>query len=111
LENEPEIRQALASVGFEAVDTDGLSLDEQISMFAETSSVVAVHGAGLANLIFRIGGPLRLLELFPADYTSPQFAWLADEFGFQYDAIAGTALTAHGTFRVEVETLMGRVAG
>ena len=111
LENEPELRQALASVGFEAVDTDSLSLDEQISMFAETSSVVAVHGAGLANLIFRIGGPLRLLELFPADYISPQFAWLAGEFGFQYDAIAGTALTRSGTFRVEIEALMGRVAG
>jgi hypothetical protein len=109
LENEREVRGGLASLGFEAVDTEDLSLNEQIALFAEASSVVAVHGAGLANLIFRIGAPLRLTELFSSDYIAPQFAWLAKEFGFHYDAIVGSALNATGGFQVKVETLMARI--
>ena len=50
--NEADIGAALVSRGFTAVDTDTLSLDEQVRLFGQAKMVVGATGAAMANLIF-----------------------------------------------------------
>jgi hypothetical protein len=100
LGNDSEVRGLCRSRGFEAVDTDGWTLAEQIDLFRDTAVVVGVHGAGLTNIAHRRGGALRLLELIPpgpfplsfnaehgdeSDYES-----LCRYFGFGYSSMTGS---------------------
>jgi hypothetical protein len=91
--NMTDLLPTLHDFGFEVADTAELSLAEQMALFATARLVVANHGAGLANLIFRIGQPLELVELFAPDCIHPQFAWVAHTFGFGYDALVGESAT------------------
>ncbi|WFB35688.1 glycosyltransferase family 61 protein [Kiritimatiellota bacterium B12222] len=47
--------------GFELVDLEKLYFSKQALLFAEASHVIAVHGAGLSNLVFASG--CRVLEI------------------------------------------------
>lgn len=87
--NMPDLLPTLHDFRFETVDSAELSLADQMALFATARLVVASHGAGLANLIFRVGQPLDLIELFAPDCIHPQFTWVAFTFGFGYDALVG----------------------
>jgi hypothetical protein len=109
LVNLPELLPILDECGFEVIDTDGMPVADQIALFARARLVVANHGAGLANLIFRVGQPLDLVELFAPDYIQPHFVWLAATFGFGYDALVGEP-AGEGNFRVDAGELRGAIA-
>ena len=49
--NEDEVLSLLSRHGFEAVTLDGLSLSTQIELFKNATHIVAVHGAGLTNIL------------------------------------------------------------
>jgi hypothetical protein len=74
--NEADLLETLKPFGFEPVRLEQLSFDGQRSVFAQAEAVIAPHGAGLANLIWR-RGPCRVLELFPANYLNPCFRRLS----------------------------------
>ena len=98
--NDSEVRDLCRARGFDVVDTDGWTLDEQIDLFRDVSLVVGVHGAGLSNIAFRRGGTLSLLELIPpgpfplsfnaAHESETDYASLCRYFGFAYSSIVGT---------------------
>ena len=90
LENINEIIGICTKYGFEIVDTEKMSLDEQIKLFSNSRNIVGLHGAGLTNIIFRRGGPLSLLEIFPPDNIPPHYYWLTIIFNYKYDGIVGT---------------------
>jgi hypothetical protein len=100
LVNDDEVRELCQARGFEAIDTDGWTLDEQIDLFRDASLVVGVHGAGLSNIAFRRGGRLALLELippgpFPLSFNAvhegeSDYASLCRYFGFRYASLIGT---------------------
>jgi capsular polysaccharide biosynthesis protein len=50
--NEDDVAALLESHGFETVENERLSLDEQIALYAETSILVGVMGANLTNVLF-----------------------------------------------------------
>lgn len=50
--NEDEVIGLLKRYDFEVVAFEGLSIEEQMKMANQTSIMVAIHGAGLANAIF-----------------------------------------------------------
>lgn len=102
--NFSDLRNVLADFDFEIVDTDDMSLAQQMELFSQARLVVANHGAGLANLLFRIGQPLELVELFAPDFISPHFVWLAHACGFGYEAVVG-APAGHGHFRIAPDEL------
>lgn len=52
IRNDEEVADCLAGEGFEVLQAEGLSLAEQIRLFAESSAIVGLHGAGLTNLLF-----------------------------------------------------------
>jgi len=102
--------------GFEVVDTDGLSLAAQMELFGAARLVVGNHGAGLANLVYRVGQPLDLVEVFSPGFIRPHFVCMAQMFGFGYDAVVGTAAGDEGDFRLDpdrfkdvVSRAMGRI--
>ncbi len=101
LDNEDQIAEALAPQGFVALDAEKLSFAEQVQTFMDTRCVVLAHGAGVSNLVHRIGRPTGVVELFPADYARPYAAWLSRTFGFAYRAIVGTFMTPQGSFTVD----------
>jgi hypothetical protein len=110
LENNAAVAEACAAFGFETVDADTLNLDAQIALFGAAQAVVAIHGAGLTNLIYRRGAPLALLELFPPDNIPPHYFWLSHAYGYGYDALVGTAGRCADAFAVDTAQLQTRLA-
>lgn len=93
LRNQQELSSVLRRrCELETVDADAMAFDAQVDLFTNAALVVAVHGAGLANLIHRVGADCTLIELFPSDYIHPHFAWLARAASFKYSAVVGSAL-------------------
>lgn len=82
--NEDEIADRLSGYGFEAVTLSGMSVAQQIALFAGAEIVVGAHGAGLTNTLFAPAGA-TLLELH-AGARPPDF----------YGRIAAAAAVRHG---------------
>lgn len=88
--NDDQVQEVTRRYGFEPVDTDGMTLADQMALFGSARYVVGIHGAGLVNLIYRAGAPLGLIELFTPRHVAPHYYWLATDYGHEYDALLGT---------------------
>lgn len=82
-ENEEELEDALKDIGFEVVRLEQLKFQEQIRLMSQASIIVAMHGAGLANMIWA-RNPCRVVEVFPIGCYNDCFARLALTCGFDY---------------------------
>lgn len=84
------LEQTLRDRGFEVVDFDGMSFLAQRELINSASTIVAIHGAGLANLAFHEAPTkVKLFEITPADFLNPCFAFMAEEAGMGYFCFAG----------------------
>lgn len=110
LENGDDVTGTCRSFGFETVDADELSFEAQIALFRTTRFLVGIHGAGLVNCMFRRGGQLDILELFPPDNIPPHYFWLAQNYGFGYDAMVGTAGAKSNAFRIDTQALHAKLS-
>jgi capsular polysaccharide biosynthesis protein len=89
VENEAELVDALAPMGFEVIDPGALSPAEQVRAFAEAEYIVGPHGAGLTNLAFATSGA-AVVELFARDYVNECFWALASTVeGLRYRYLVG----------------------
>jgi capsular polysaccharide biosynthesis protein len=88
--NHDEVAKLLRDYGFEEIDPEEMSVDDQITTFSQASRVVAVHGAGLINVMFRRSSPLDVLELSGMSYGNADFATLCGEFGYRWSGCPGT---------------------
>ena len=111
LDNEPALTQQLAPRGFTTLRAERLSLPERLQTFRAARCVVLPLGAGLANVVHRIGRPTGIVEVFPADkeFAQPYGAWLSREFGFTYRAVVGSPVTSRGSFTVDPAPVMRAV--
>lgn len=112
LSNLDEIRPLLARYNLNIVDTACLSLDEQIDLFRDAQLVIGIHGAGLANILFRRGAPLSLIELFPPNYLDPGFYLLAKTYGYNYAHLVGETSDGGGAqanFTISAEKLEAKI--
>jgi capsular polysaccharide biosynthesis protein len=113
IKNAKEIETIAASEGFTCVETGKLTANEQEKLFAEATHVVAVHGAGLLNIIFRRAQPMSVLEIFPEGFIPPHYYWLSKEYGYRYEAlVAGAEIKGNfhldpTTFRKALKNLIG----
>jgi capsular polysaccharide biosynthesis protein len=81
--NEDAVMGLLEPHGFVAIQTERLSLGEQIALFRGASHIVAPHGASLTNLLHARSG--SVLELFQEGHgVRPDFFQLAMVNGLQY---------------------------
>lgn len=82
--NEREVTQTLDRHGFESHCLEDYSLARQADLFRSVETVVAPHGAGLANLIFA-PPDAKVIEIVHADrYNIDLFPKLSQVFGLRH---------------------------
>jgi hypothetical protein len=84
-----DVLECLTSHGFEEADTLGISVREQMELFANTRHLVAVHGAGLVNIIYRQGSPMSVLELYGRGYNTWDYRTISHELGYAWQGLEG----------------------
>jgi len=82
ISNESELQHLLDEFGFETIQFEGMSVEQQADAMASAECVIASHGAGLANLAFCQPGT-RVLEIF-GHYIVPCYWSLANLAGLEY---------------------------
>ncbi len=84
----------LQSRGVAVLTMEGVSVASQAALFAAAELIVAVHGAGLANLVFASPGA-RLVEIDAEGSKRSFFPVIAAMNGVHYRRLAGRAVTPH----------------
>lgn len=104
--NMHELIPILEEFDFEIIDTAQMTVEEQMVTFSQTDYLIAIHGAGLTNMLFRRDGSMRILEIFPP-YAMPFcFYELAEMYDFEYSHITGhnpLGTNRHSAFYVDPE--------
>jgi hypothetical protein len=87
--DEDQLIAMLQARGFEVCDPNFMTVAEQIQAFATASTIVAGHGAALANLVFAREDAV-LVELFPAGEIVSDYWLLSGGVpGFEYRFMKG----------------------
>jgi len=111
LKNEAEVEALLKHLGFEIVVLSGMTLAQQISIFASATHIISPHGAGLTNIVFCLPGT-KILEIHAAPYVNWCYLRLSALYNLEYGFIFGAAEEfdsnwVHNlTFKIPLETLM-----
>jgi len=112
LVNHDDATSLLGEYGFEVVDTAAMSVAEQQKVFSETRHLVALHGAGMTNMIFRYGAPMSVLELHGHSHVSQDFKRMAEAAGWHFDRLSGPANDGdyrHVAFSIDLPELRERI--
>lgn len=93
ISNLDAVRQVAKRFGFEIIQTGDRSIEEQQEMFSASRYVIGIHGAGLANLVFRKNAACSVLEIYPPSAKRPRFHfyYMAKVLGFQYEFMLASA--------------------
>lgn len=113
LDNDEELRAELDRFGFQTLQPEHLPFWDQVERFRAARCVVLPHGAGLANLVHRVGRPTGVVELIPGDREFLRRVygpWLSREAGFAYRAVVGSAMSNNDGFTVAPEAVTTAVA-
>jgi hypothetical protein len=87
--------------GFEVVDTAEMAFIDQVKLFQKTRHLIALHGAGITNIIFRGANPLSVLEIVPSlEYIPFHYIMLTTLFDYAYDLTLASQLANDGSFDV-----------
>lgn len=81
--NGETLETLLTSWGFVTVELEKLPFSEQVRLFSEATAVVALHGAGLSNLVFCSPGT-KVIELFSSNYVKVLYWHLSDVLDLDY---------------------------
>ncbi len=89
--NMDEIGPLLARHGFETVYPEDLAPADQISLFCQATEMIAVHGAGLAPLLFCTPerGLRRLVEILPVGHMTNVYRAMAAQVGCDWVGVRG----------------------
>jgi len=88
--NEDAFRACLERRGYTTVTLTGKTLAEQVVIYREARSVIAIHGAGVTNALYCRPGA-KLLEIFPDSYGTPAFRILAQSVGVDFATYIGAS--------------------
>ncbi len=101
--NEDQIVKKMEELGFKVIVLSEIDLDEQIRCFAEAKIVVAVHGAGLTNLIFSTR-PV-VIEIMPGAINRRDYYSLTEYTGGQYIQICAKEKDQNGCYVASISLL------
>jgi len=111
--NLDEVESVASEFGFDVVDTVQLSIADQIQIFNETRFLIALHGAGLTNTIYRRGAPLSVLELHSDNYVSADMKNISADYGYAHDRLSGPTTTSkkaqHDNYMIDPGQLRQRI--
>lgn len=83
--NEEFLINELQDKGFEIIETDNLTFEDQIQLFFYAQIVISTHGAGLTNIIF--SKEITVVELFPEERNKRDtfcFTQISAALGFNH---------------------------
>ena len=106
------VRDVLRPAGFHEVDAGQMPYGEQVRLFRATRYLVAIHGAGLTNVIYRRGQPLSILELY-GGFNSFDFRTIASALGWPWAGLAGVptgGAPGQADFTVDIPALKEAVS-
>lgn len=99
LRNAAEIETLLGELGYETVFPETLPPIQQIRLFREAEAIVAIHGAGLAPLLFcdreRGQGPQSLVEIMPVGHMTDVYREMAAQAGCRWAGVRGRIVARH----------------
>ena len=101
IKNSNEIEEIARKNKFAVIDTDNMSLYNQILLFSQANIIISPHGAGLTNVMFSNYEKLSVLEIFPSDYIMPHYYWLSMQLNIKYKALVAGHLESDSSFRVD----------
>jgi capsular polysaccharide biosynthesis protein len=84
IENEAEVIELLQRRGYTVVDTEKLTVAQQIQLFANAKEICALHGAALTNLVWCQPG-CRVVELLASTFLNGVYEGIAEAAGLDYD--------------------------
>ena len=94
-DNQTRLEEIAMSHGLEIVDTDGMSVEDQIRLFSEVGVLVANHGAGLTNMIYMPRGG-KVLELFSGKWKNDCYFRLSSIMEHKYACIVAKMTSGWG---------------
>jgi Glycosyltransferase 61 len=86
--NEHELEPILKDYGFEIIETELMSLQQQILLFGAADVIVGPHGAGMSNILWA-PPDCKILELFGANCVRAMYYALADVLNQSYWYLIG----------------------
>ncbi len=108
--NEPEVESVLRGYGFETVQTEHLSVVEQVQLFSNVEIIAGPHGAGLTNAVF--ANAPHIIEFLPADlWDLGYYVGLATSCGGTYDGIVCDGVAAGDDMTVDLTVLEIALSG
>lgn len=102
--NAVDFKRVLHRFGFEEHFLEDYSLPQQIELFTQAEAVVAMHGAGLTNLMFCKPGTF-VLELMPAGRRQPCYPILSSLGGLHHHLVTGDRRGFHQDIYVPLEVV------
>lgn len=112
--NEDEVMESLSRHGFECYHPENLSFRKQAALFSRAETVVSIHGAGLANVIFAPRAA-RVIELYPR-LTDPDlkpvvcFRRLCDVLGQEHRYLFCDRESPEKRFDLDVDNIIVDIA-
>ena len=94
-DNQDEVEHTLASLGFNIVDAEALSIREQLELFGTSKFIVSNHGAGLTNLLWTRPGAV-VVELFSRKWLNDCYFRLSSIKGLKYRSLVAEESAAWG---------------
>lgn len=92
LVNEDELLPILGRYGFDYVVIGEMSFEKQVKLFSEVDVMLAVHGAGMTNMVF-MPPQGRVIEIGCVQYPASWFKNLALVSRRPYQRLPGVAVT------------------
>jgi capsular polysaccharide biosynthesis protein len=91
LSNMDEVESFLHDREFSTIYPEELPIADQFAIYHGAKSVVAIHGAGVAPLLYRpeSSGIQRLIELMPCGHITDVYRVMSDQVGCKWMAVRG----------------------
>ena len=83
IKNEDEVKNYLSGIGFENVRLGEYSFKDQISIFENAETIVGLHGAGFANIVFSKPN-VKIIELKKRAHQGKEIENLAKSNNLSY---------------------------
>lgn len=99
-DNEIELEEVLANLGYQTVYLEQMSFDLQIELMQNSESIIAPHGAGLANLVW-CHPDTKVIEIFSPRYMNDCFARLSSMLNLHYTPFWAMNTKKWGTVNIE----------
>lgn len=97
LENETRVETFLTQRGYTKIYPEDLSVTDQFKLFEQAKSIVAIHGAALAPLLYRSDKSRleKLIELFPCGHMTDVYRVMAHQVGCKWIGVRGKIKPEH----------------